>query len=59
MGEELVFDAVVVFGLVEAVGQGGMAGDNGDGKPVVLDERPVLLRGHLYGLVANAGGGRN
>ena len=33
-----------------------MARDNGDGEAVILDERPVFLRSHLYGLVADAGG---
>ena len=56
VGQELVFDSVVVFGFVEAVGQGSVPGDDGDGEAVVLDERPVLLGGHLYGLIANASG---
>ena len=57
VGEKLVFDAVVIFGLVEAVGQGSVAGDDGDGEAVILDEGPVLLGRHLYGLIADAGGG--
>ena len=34
-----------------------MAGDDGDGEAVVLDERPVFLGRHFYGLVADAGSG--
>ena len=53
VGEQFVLDAVVVFRLVQAVGQGGVPHHDGDVHARVADPVPVLPRQHFHGCVAD------